>query len=61
MEVPGLNSGMFFQHFCAPFLLHGDCSIGVSQSHNFTLVCFLLYNYVAVTLLLFKPTKGTDK
>ena len=45
LEVPASNSGkFFFQHFCATFYPHGDCSIRVSQS---------------ITLLLFKPSKGT--
>ena len=60
MEVPGSNSGSFFGHFfCTPFLPCGDCSIRVSQSCDFMFVWFLLYNFVAVTLLLFKLSKGT--
>ena len=47
MEVPGLNSGkVFLDIFCTSFLPHGDCSIIVSQSHDFTLTWFLLYNFV---------------
>ena len=60
-EVPGSNSGNLLQHFCAPFLPHGVCSIRVSRSHDFTLVWFLLYNFVAITLLLFKLSKGTAR
>ena len=39
MEVPGSNSGkfVFFDIFCTPFLLRGDCSIRVSRSRDFTL------------------------
>ena len=37
MEVPGLNSGKFL----CTFLPRSDCSISVSQSHNFTFVWFL--------------------
>ena len=61
MEVSGLNSGKVFStlFFCTPFLPHGDCCIRVSQSHDFTLVWFLLYNFVTVTLLLFKLSKCT--
>ena len=39
----GPCSGKFFQHFCAPFLPWGDCSIRVSLSHDFTLVWFFLF------------------
>ena len=61
MEVPGSNSGKFFfsRHFCTPFLPRGDCSIRVSRSCDFTLAWFLLYNFVTLTLLLFKLSKGT--
>ena len=60
MEVPGSKSGnFFFDIFSTPFLPCGDCSIRVSRSHNFTFVWFLLYNFVAVILLLFKLLKGT--
>ena len=60
MEVPGSNSGkFFFRNFCTPFLPCGQCSIRVSQSRKFTLALFWLYNFVAVTLLLFKLSKGT--
>ena len=60
MEVPGLNSGkVFLDIFCIPFLPRGDCSIRESQSHDFTLDWFLLYNFVTVTLLLFKLSKDT--
>ena len=60
IKVPGLNSGkFFFDIFYTPFLPHGDCSIRVSRSHDFTFVWFLLYNFVAVTLLLFKLSKDT--
>ena len=60
MEVPGSNSGKFFSDiFCTPFLPRSDCSIRVSQSHDFTLAWFLSYNFVAVTLLFFKLSKGT--
>ena len=60
VEVPGSNSGkFFFDIFCTPFLPHSDCSIRVSRSHDFILVWFLLYNFVAVTILLFKLSKGT--
>ena len=61
MEIPGLNSGkfFFFNIFYTPFLPHGDCFIRVSQSRDFTLAWFLLYNSVAVTLLLFILSKGT--
>ena len=34
-----------------PFLPRSDCSIKVSQSRDFTLAWFLLYNFVTVTLL----------
>ena len=62
MEVPGSNSSKgFFDIFCTPFLPRGDCSIRVSRSHKFTLGWFLLYNFVAVTILLFKLSKGTAK
>ena len=38
MEIPGLNSGkFFFRHFLHTFLPHGDCSIRVSRSRDFTL------------------------
>ena len=50
---------LFFQHFCTPFLPRSDCSIRGSPSHDFTLVWFLLYNFIIVTLLLFKLSKGT--
>ena len=60
MEVPGMNSDKFFVVDIFVHLLpHSDCSIRVSQSCNFTLVWFLLYNFVAINLLLFKPSKGT--
>ena len=60
MEVPGSNSGkVFIQHLLYTFLPRGDCSIRVSRSHNFTFVWFLLYNFVAVTLLLFELSEGT--
>ena len=61
MEVPGWNSGkLFFDIFCAHLLPHGDYSIRVSRSHDFTLVVwFLVYNFVAVSLLPFLPSKGT--
>ena len=60
MEVPGSNPGkFFFKIFCIPFLPYSDCSIKVSRSHNFTLAWFLLYNFVAVTLLLLTLSKGT--
>ena len=60
MDYPGSNSGkVFFQHFLYAFLPRNDCSIRVSLSRNFTLVWFLLYTFVAVTLLLFKLSKGT--
>ena len=61
MEVPGSNSvKFFFQHFFAHlFYPAGDCSIRVSQSCEFTLAWLLLYNFVAVTLLLFTLSKGT--
>ena len=60
MVDPNSNSGKFsFQHFCAPFypavtfiLEYFDPSI------LYTLIWFLLYKFVAVTLLLFKPSKG---
>ena len=55
MEVPGV----FFLHFLHTFLPSDDCSIRVSQSRDFTIAWFLLYNFVAVTLLLFKLSKGT--
>ena len=52
MEVPGPNSGKFFSLniFFTPFLPHGDCSIRISRSRNFTRVWSLRYNFVAVTL-----------
>ena len=58
MEVLGSNSGhdefiffpTFFMHL---FLPPSDCSIRVSRSCDFTLARFLLYNFVAVSLLLF--------
>ena len=62
MEVSGSNSGskarskVFFSTFFAPFLPRGDYR--VSRSRDFTLAWFLLYNFVAVTLLLFKLSKG---
>ena len=59
MEVPGLNSGKFFDIVCAPFYPHGDCSIRVSRSHDFTLNGFYFYDFIAVTLLLFKLSKST--
>ena len=61
MEVSGSNSSKVFSTiFCTPFLpVVTAISIRVSQSHDFTLVWFLLYNFVAVTLLLFKLSKGT--
>ena len=59
IEVPGSNSGNFFDIFCTPFLPHGDCSIRVSRSRDFILAWVLLYNFVAVTLLLFKLSKDT--
>ena len=60
MEVPGSNSSkFFFDIFCTPFLPRRDCSIRVSRSRDFTLALFLLYNLVAVPLLLFKLSKGT--
>ena len=61
MEVLGLNSGKFFvsQHFCTPFLPCGDCFIRVSQSCDFTFVWSLLSNFVTVTPLLLKLSKGT--
>ena len=56
MEVVGSNSGhnefifwTFFMYLFAP----SDCFIRVSRSHYFTLARFLLYNFVAVSLLLF--------
>ena len=61
MEVPGSNSGkvLFLSTFLYTFLPHGDCSIRVSPSHDFTFVWFLFYNFIAVVLLLFKLSKGT--
>ena len=58
MEVPGSNSGkVLFDIFLYTFFTHGDCSIRVSRSHD--LHCLvLLYNFVAVTLLLFKLSKA---
>ena len=57
MEVLGSNSGhyefIFFRHFLCTFFCPSDCSIRVSRSRNFTLAWFLLYNFVAVSLLLF--------
>ena len=58
MEVLGLNSGhdqfiFFSTFFYAPFFSPSDCSIRVSLSRDFTLSQFLLYNFVAVSLLLF--------
>ena len=56
IEVLGLNSGHdqfiffnIFMHFFPP----SDCSIRVSRSCNFTIAQFLLYNFAAVSLLLF--------
>ena len=58
MEVSGLNSGRVV--FNINFLYtHGYCSIRVSRSSNFTLVCFLFYNFVIVILLLIKLSKCT--
>ena len=48
MEIPGLTSGKFFQHYLCTFSPCGDCSIRVSQSRDYTLVWYLLYNCVAV-------------
>ena len=39
MEVAGSNAGRAFQPF---HLLHGDCSIRVSQPHNLQLFGFCL-------------------
>ena len=52
MEVPGSNSGKVFisDMFCTPFLPCGDSSIRVSRFRDFTLVWFLLYNFVAVAI-----------
>ena len=51
MEVLGSNSGhdqfIFLDFFMHLFLPPSDCSI------DFTLARFLLYNFVAVSLLLF--------
>ena len=56
MEFLGSDSGhnqfifsTCFMHLFCP----SDCSIRVSRSHDFTLAQFLLYNFVAVSLLLF--------
>ena len=59
MVVPGSNCTNFFDIFCTYFYPCGDCSIRASQSRDFTLGWFLFYNFVAVTLLLFKLSKGT--
>ena len=55
MEVLGSNSGQLFfsTFFMHIFLPPSDCSIRVSRSRNFTLARFLLYNFVAVSVLLF--------
>ena len=57
MEVLGSNSGYDQFIFFSTFFIHlflppSDCSIRVSQSSDFTLAQFLLYNFVAVRLLL---------
>ena len=60
MEVPGSKSGkFFFRHFVHTFLPRSDCSNRVSQSRDFKHVWFLIYNFVAVILLLSKLSKGT--
>ena len=41
------------------FLPHCDCSIRVSQPCDFTFFWFLFCNFVVVTPLCFKSTKGT--
>ena len=57
MEVLGSNSSddqlIFSTYFMHLFLPPSDYSIRVSRSRNFTLARFLLYNFVAVRLLLF--------
>ena len=58
MEVSGSNSGKHFQLFCAPILPRDDCSITVSCSMVLHFLV-LLNNFVAVTLLLLKLSKGT--
>ena len=54
MEVLGSNSGHDEVHFFRHFLIHLFApTIRVSRSSDFTLARFLLYNFVAVSLLLF--------
>ena len=55
MEIFGSNSGhdqFIFSTFLCTFLPLSDCSIRVSRSYDFTLAGYLLYNFVAVSLLL---------
>ena len=58
MEVPGLNSGKkfknsaFFVHLI--YLMVTALLEYVSQFRAFTLIWFLLYDFLAITLLLFK-------
>ena len=60
MEIPGLNPGKFF----LTFLVHVFYPVVTAlleylDTVNLHLFWFLLYNFVAVTLLLFKPSKVT--
>ena len=50
MVVPGLNSGKFFSAFFV-YLIYPV--VTTLLEYLFTLVWFLLYNFVAVTLSLF--------
>ena len=56
MEVTGLNSGKFFARLFYPAV---NTLLEYLKSHDVTLAWFLLYNFVAVTLLLLKLSKDT--
>ena len=60
MEVPGSNTGKvfltFFVHLFYPMVTALLRYLDPTILHLFV---FLLYNFVAVTLLLFKLSKGT--
>ena len=56
---PWFELQKFFLTFLCIFLPHGDCSIRASQPCEYMLVWFSLYNFVSVTLLLFKLSKAT--
>ena len=59
MDVPGSNSSKLFDIFVYLFYLTVTALLEYLSPVDYMLVWFLLYNFVTVTLLLFKLSKGT--